>query len=241
MKECTKCHKLLDESMFYKCKNNKDGLAYECKDCRKAYMAVYSKMPKSIARVKAYQESHKEEIKVRRRERYQKNREEILACRRVHYVQHREEILAENRKYAAEHRDYYRNYEKNYRQKRKKLWQENKLDLNFLKNVGDSLKFCRPTAFCYQHLPYSYYDLRKHLEKQFTSKMSWGNYGSYWELDHIIPRRLFNIQDYESKDFKICWSLANIRPLSISENRQRLRDGSDVSEQLKQKILLQNL
>ena len=38
MKTCTVCGRLLDESMFYKDRTKKDGLAYDCKDCRKAYM-----------------------------------------------------------------------------------------------------------------------------------------------------------------------------------------------------------
>ena len=37
-------------------------------------------------------------------------------------------------------------------------------------------------------LGYSAQDLKIHLEKQFTSEMSWSNYGSYWHIDHKIPK-----------------------------------------------------
>ena len=68
--------------------------------------------------------------------------------------------------------------------------------------------------------------------------MNWDNYGTYWEIDHIIPRNLFNnIFDYKSKNFQICWSLMNLRPLEKSLNRQRPKDGRDIPEEIKQKIL----
>jgi len=49
-----------------------------------------------------------------------------------------------------------------------------------------------------------------HLENQFTPEMTWENYGTYWEVDHIIPL---------SKGGTIRWD--NSRPLIISENRKK--------------------
>lgn len=64
-------------------------------------------------------------------------------------------------------------------------------------------------------------DLLAHLEKQFTDRMNWNNYGSYWEIDHIIPKSLFNIENEESNEFKECWSLSNLQPLEKSLNRAK--------------------
>lgn len=41
MKICTKCHKTLDESEFYKFHKGKDGLKAECKSCQRGYMVRY--------------------------------------------------------------------------------------------------------------------------------------------------------------------------------------------------------
>lgn len=49
-----------------------------------------------------------------------------------------------------------------------------------------------------------------HLEKQFDENMTWKNYGTYWEVDHIIPL---------SKGGTIRWD--NSRPLIVSENRKK--------------------
>jgi hypothetical protein len=36
-------------------------------------------------------------------------------------------------------------------------------------------------------------EFRIYLENQFTSKMTWGNWGVIWELDHIQPLASFNL------------------------------------------------
>lgn len=80
-------------------------------------------------------------------------------------------------------------------------------------------------------------DLLKHLESQFTPEMTWDNYGEYWEIDHIIPQCTLPFDTIEDTNFKICWSLANLRPLEMSKNRQRPRNGSDVTDAMRQKIM----
>lgn len=84
-------------------------------------------------------------------------------------------------------------------------------------------------------------ELKEHLESQFTPEMNWDNYGTYWEIDHIIPKNQFNFDSYNDKEFKICWSLLNLRPLEIKHNQERYFDGSDISEELRNKILNQNI
>jgi len=68
---------------------------------------------------------------------------------------------------------------------------------------------------------YSVEDLKKHLEQQFDEKMTWENYGSYWQIDHIIPRRVFNFGKPEDIDFKRCWALNNLRPLEKNKNQHK--------------------
>lgn len=49
-----------------------------------------------------------------------------------------------------------------------------------------------------------------HLEKQFTPKMNWDNYGGYWEVDHILPLSKGGTIHYE-----------NSQPLTVTENRKK--------------------
>lgn len=59
-------------------------------------------------------------------------------------------------------------------------------------------------------------DLRIHLERQFTAKMTWKNYGKYWHVDHIIPCAAFDHAD--EKQIAVCWHFTNLRPLAAKEN-----------------------
>jgi hypothetical protein len=60
--------------------------------------------------------------------------------------------------------------------------------------------------------------LKSHLESNFTQEMTWGNYGSFWEIDHIIPVSAFNFKTAEDFDFRRCWCLKNLQPLEAKAN-----------------------
>lgn len=64
-------------------------------------------------------------------------------------------------------------------------------------------------------------DLKRHLEKQFDKNMNWTNYGSYWGVDHITPRSWYKFKSFNDKQFKLCWGLENLRPLSKLENGRK--------------------
>lgn len=88
---------------------------------------------------------------------------------------------------------------------------------------------------------YNIQDLKEHLELQFDENMTWENMGSYWEIDHIVPLNLFSYETEQDEQFKICWSLANLRPLEKIANKSRPKDGSDILEEQKKQILGQSL
>lgn len=61
-------------------------------------------------------------------------------------------------------------------------------------------------------------DLMSHLELQFDQFMTWENYGSYWHVDHIIPRSFFKYETAEDPEFKKCWALSNLQPMEAIAN-----------------------
>lgn len=67
---------------------------------------------------------------------------------------------------------------------------------------------------------YTLQELRQHLQSQFTNGMSWQNYGQ-WQIDHIRPISSFDFTTYQDEDFKLCWSLTNLRPLWAKDNWTR--------------------
>jgi len=71
-----------------------------------------------------------------------------------------------------------------------------------------------------QVVGYSLAELRSHLERQFTGRMSWDNYGK-WHVDHIVPIAAFDIKSPDDDAFKACWALANLRPLWAVANQRK--------------------
>ncbi len=59
-------------------------------------------------------------------------------------------------------------------------------------------------------------ELRKHLEKSFSSKMSWDNYGTYWHIDHIVPCKAWDLTD--DSQVSLCFHYTNLQPLAASDN-----------------------
>jgi hypothetical protein len=82
------------------------------------------------------------------------------------------------------------------------------------------------------HLPYTIKELKTHLEQQFEPWMTWENWGVYrkelwndddsgtwvWHIDHIKPSSEFIYQSMQDEQFKTCWALSNLRPLSAKQN-----------------------
>jgi hypothetical protein len=54
-------------------------------------------------------------------------------------------------------------------------------------------------------------ELKDYLEKLFLPTMSWGNYASLWEIDHIKPCSSFDLTIKEQQDE--CFHYANLQPL----------------------------
>lgn len=62
-------------------------------------------------------------------------------------------------------------------------------------------------------------ELIAHIESQFVPGMSWGNYGTDWHIDHIIPLSSFDLVDRQQA-LAAC-HYTNLRPLWAVENQQK--------------------
>jgi hypothetical protein len=54
---------------------------------------------------------------------------------------------------------------------------------------------------------------------RFENEMNWENFGTVWEIDHIIPLSQFNLLDENER--KICGHWTNLQPLTIHDNRSK--------------------
>ena len=109
------------------------------------------------------------------------------------------------------------------------------VDKNFLLRTRVSYsvwKVLRNKKTSCSNLEYTMNELRLHLESKFEYWMNWDNYGAYikktwndndlstwkWSIDHIIPQADFKYESMNDDEFKKCWSLNNLRPISAKQN-----------------------
>ena len=120
--------------------------------------------------------------------------------------------------------------------KTRRKWERNKYNTDILfklkKNMGTltylALRQNKSRESWENIVGYTVEVLKQHLESQFDDKMTWNNYGSYWQIDHIVPIAAFNFTSYEDEAFKKCWSLQNLRPLHSLDNSSK---GDVISEE----------
>lgn len=125
-----------------------------------------------------------------------------------------------------EHRD---NWYKEWREKnREKLREQNRINQKkriqndpqyrlaqrFSTAIWQNIKDNGATKYnkTFNLLPYTFEELKTHLESLFEPGMRWDNYGE-WHVDHAIPQSKFSYQDTDSEEFKKCWSLENLKPM----------------------------
>jgi hypothetical protein len=225
--------------------------------------------PKAWARQMRYFESRREWHKNYVKKHYKKNAAIYKKRSEEWYRENKEHADQRNRKYAVQNKDrvkgwrrahYERNKERNAEQSKQwikknkqrfKLWKSKyirhklktdiqfRLAMNLRTRLYTFLKGTRKTARTVQLLGCSFAELQQHLESQFTPKMSWENYGTFWEIDHIIPMSLFDLTLAEHQHAACHWT--NLQPLPASENRSKgNRIDADVREDLENYIYLVN-
>ena len=60
---------------------------------------------------------------------------------------------------------------------------------------------------------------REWIEIQFTGDLGWGNFGSKWQFDHIVPVAYFDFDKKE--DLKLCWNFINIRVEKVEIDKSK--------------------
>lgn len=188
-KKCIDCGQIKTIKHFYLNPTGKYGVGSFCRDCGKI-------------RFKKRYIIEKQEVKQRQKKRYDNNTEKVLAINKRWKQAHPEKIKTQAVKDAT---------------KRRKTI-KGRLTQNMGSHIAHVLKGEKASRKWESLLGFTVEQLKSHLEKQFTNEMSWENYGSYWHIDHIIPKSVFNYEKAEDIDFKQCWALKNLQPLETIAN-----------------------
>lgn len=215
-KICIKCNiiKIIENFTFIKRANKYSN---ECKACKAIYDKQYATINKERKRKnninyrinksknisqrgKKYYEENKEKISTKQKIRYDKNG---VIIRRKSYEKNKKEINA-RKKLKRQEDDLY------------------KLSISIRNSIKQAFKAKnhKKNSKSIEILGCTFYEFKKHIEKQFESWMNWDNYGILrkdkmtWQLDHKIPvssaktkEELLKINHYTN--FQPLESLAN--------------------------------
>lgn len=186
-----------------------------------------------------YYKKNKEKLLARNFKYRENNREKMLNYHKEYYKTHkaninayveanRERIKLRVKKYGQTRRANVseegkikrRLYSKEY-YKKLMLSVKYRIDKSMSVQIRQSLRGNKNGRIWESLVGYSLKELMDYLESLFNTKMNWSNYGFYWEIDHIIPKSLFNYNNYEAEEFKECWALSNLQPLNKQTNREK--------------------
>lgn len=109
-------------------------------------------------------------------------------------------------------KEYARRHNTNPKHKPKRNLRDRFKELMGTTRKGGSMSFSR-TIGCTTK------QLASYLEAQFTKRMTWDNYGTYWHVDHILPVSSFNHLD--PNQVRLCWHWTNLRPLTAKKNLEK--------------------
>jgi len=215
-KYCTDCALIASREYFNKRQKNwrKNNLEKAREKDRK-YRIKYR--DKRIKYNKEYYKKHKgtEVYEKRIKKWWKKHPDKKRLYNKKYFQLHKKRLLIKRRGYLKLWRRENRKRLSFLAREKRKTDPKFRLDRVVSKAIWEALKKRKAGRKWESLVDYSLEDLIKHLEKQFTSEMSWGNFGKYWHIDHKRPKSWFGSAP---EDLKQCWSLRNLQPLEKHKN-----------------------
>jgi hypothetical protein len=221
-KYCSVCNVQKELSEFYS-RTRKNGNIYfdnKCKVCAKLKIIDWVKNNKELKKKgdKKYREENKERIK---------------ECDKKYRNSHADEIKKYKKEHYEEHKIKYASVKREWEKKKRETDNEFRILSTLRGRVYKALRSTKKTDNTINLIGCSIEFFMNWLQHQFDSKMSWDNYGDYWQIDHVIPCSHFNMTN-EQEQFK-CFNWKNCRPLESTKNL------SKGDKYLKFHILIQEL
>lgn len=161
----------------------------------RAAMAVAVAVLRKLRSLKMYRDSHKR-----------------LYRRRGHLIRAKAKAFATS----PRGREYYREYSS------RRLKTPRYHFLNWIRgDINRSLRrqSARKSARKEELIGCTFNELRAHLASQFGTEFTWGNRSSVWDVDHIVPTSVFNLQDSEEQ--RVCFNWKNMRPMERMANKSK--------------------
>lgn len=242
IKVCVNCHQSLDIDNFYIIKKTQQ-YSNRCIGCKKKYDVKYRASNKDKASIynAKYRNDNKKIISKKRKQKYQDDtsyRENIknyqseyrnINSDKINIYQNIPEVKKKRYTLIKKWRNNKRKSDTAFKLRESISTQINQaLVENNSSKLGQSCKI-----YLNAIVSGDYFDcLKLHLEQMFEPWMNWSNRGKYnkkswndndqstwtWNIDHIIPQSILPYTTMEEENFRLCWSLSNLRPYNAKQN-----------------------
>jgi hypothetical protein len=166
-----------------------------CNECKKTYYPDYAKQ---------WYKDNEEELVEYHRKWYIENKEAILKQHKKWKTEHKKEILEQTKKYVAQ------------RMKEDPLF---RLIQRLRVRLYKAIRYNYKAGSAIKDLGCSITFLKQYLEDKFYDKMSWDNYGTYWEIDHIKALWKFSLAD--RRQFLKAVNYKNLQPLTVPDHKKK--------------------
>lgn len=216
-KRCSNCEQTVSSDNFHKKPGSADGLHTECKDCKKEKRLTKKKENQSTTLPGDYK-------KTCTKCGVQKNKDDFytqiystdgigticINCDKLSHGQWRKL----NPKKIAEYRSkaYFKCAQN------REFNPQGKLSSNLRNRVRQAIKRDKSEKYnnTFELIDCSPKEMIKWIEYQFDTSMTWENYGTYWQVDHVIPCDYFDLKIREEQ--LRCFNWRNCRPLEKIKN-----------------------
>lgn len=179
--KCTKCKEIKNVEMFGKNRSSKSGYKYRCRECETETQRLRRNKEK---------EADPEKYHQKWADYYAKTKEKNKESKRIYMSkpENKEKRNEYIRKYKAEKRINDKCYVL-YENLRKRIWNS----INKKNNSSKELLGCEIEHY-FNWISYT-----------MSEEMTWDNYGSFWNIDHLIPIKNFNLENCEEAKKAFNW------------------------------------
>lgn len=169
--------------------NKVSKYAEENKEKLKLYKKEYNEENYDPNYHREYREKNKELISIKRKKYYQKNKENVKQKVRDYISENREFVNQRKKENRDKNKDFHNERNREYIKSRKENDPLYRLICSIRTLITQSFKgqFTKKSKKTLQILGCSFEEFKIHIESLFTDEMDWGNYATYWQLDHKIP------------------------------------------------------
>jgi len=209
-KTCNSCGEMklkYTDFTITKYSNGNERIRNQCKTCRctEQKQRRLQNIEDYKARDKSYYENNKQKCIIANKNRRQIMRDTYNFQKRVYYQNNKDKI---------------KQYHINTRAKRNlRIREKRKNDVQA--RIINSLRsrFRRKDNSTMALLGCSLQEFRHFISTKFSSNMTWDNYGSVWDIDHVIPLAFFDLTS--GREQGTCFHWTNLQPLLKHENYKK--------------------